>query len=386
MNILLLSTADWEHPFWTNKQHVARTLAENGHKVVYVDSLGLRQITTKTKDRQRVFRRLKGVFLSPRLVRKGLWIISPIVLPGIQKGFFRWLNRFIMSLTLLYAYRRIGFKCNVLWTYSPATTLYLNPSDFEHSIYHCVDDISVQPNMPTKDLRMIEKETARKVNHIVVTTNNLFKRMQGHCSNLHIMPNVVEYKHFANPSDSSLKKASRLMENLPRPIIGFVGAISNYKVNFDLLLSAVDEHIDYSFVLIGSVGEGESSTNVSELYLRKNIFFLGPQPYKDLPGFMKQFDVGILPSQRNDYTISMFPMKFFEYLATGIPVVAMEIPALLEYRSLVTLCKDAKTFSDGIANAVNSQNNHYDKEKRQALARENTYSNRTKRMLKLLKN
>ncbi|HDY8381860.1 TPA: glycosyltransferase family 1 protein, partial [Klebsiella pneumoniae] len=55
-DILLLSTADWDNPFWTNKQHVAIELARRGHKVLYIDSLGLRAPGLNKKDISRIFK------------------------------------------------------------------------------------------------------------------------------------------------------------------------------------------------------------------------------------------------------------------------------------------------------------------------------------------
>ncbi len=385
MKILILSTADWDHPVWTNKQHVAVTLAKLGHHIVYIDSLGLRKMQKSSKDKRRILKRIKNIFSTPRKVRERIWIVSPLVLPGIQTGMLAWANKISLRLTVYYTYLRLGFQCNILWTYSPATTLYFKPSKFEHSIYHCVDDIGSQPNMPSRVLKELERETALSVDHVVVTTNNLLSRMKGLNKSLHLMPNVVEYKKFAYPSSFSLEKAASLMESIPRPIIGFVGAISTYKLDFDLLLTVVDSHKEYSFVLCGPIGEGEPQTNISELIKRKNIYFLGPQSYEIIPGLMCQFDVGILPSKRNEYTKSMFPMKFFEYLASGIPVVSIDIPSLIKYKSIVKLCKNAEEFSAGICREVKFGNEPKLKAMRQALASENTYRDRTKKMLELIR-
>ncbi len=386
MDILLLSTADWEHPFWTNKQHVAVELANSGHRVIYLDSLGLRKISVDKRDGNRIIRRLKRVFLSPRLVRPSLWIISPLIIPGFQKGIIFWINRMLLSGTLIYAYMKLGFKCDILWTYSPATSLYFNPSSFKDSIYHCVDDIGAQPNMPTLDLKKTEIKTAQEVNHIVVTTKTLKERLQPFCKSIHTMPNVVEYEHFANPSRRSIDSAKIIFDKIPKPIVGFVGAISNYKIDFELLLYAADQNPNYSFVLIGSIGEGDPRTDASELLKRKNIFFLGPKPYEEIPGLMSFFDIGILPSRKNKYTEAMFPMKFFEYLASGLPVTAIEIPSLIPYKSFIKLCKTPESFSNAIVQNISSCKDPKERRIRQNLARSNSYKARTERMLGLLNN
>ena len=79
--ILMLSTADWDNPFWTNKQHVALELSLQGHKVLYVDSLGLRPPSINKSDFTRIFRRLLKGLRFPRRINENLWVWSPIVIP-----------------------------------------------------------------------------------------------------------------------------------------------------------------------------------------------------------------------------------------------------------------------------------------------------------------
>ena len=383
MDILLISTADWDHPFWTNKQHVASTLVKLGHRVVYVESLGLRQPTMASQDRGRIIRRLGRFFLSPRLVRPGLWIVSPLVLPGIHSILLSSINRLLFSILLYYVYIRLGFSCNVLWTYSPATTNYLNPRRFKYSLYHCVDNIGAQPNMPTLSLDDFERKIAKNVDHIVVTTVALYKKLAGFSSSLHLMPNVVDYEHFSKPSHNSILYAKALMQNIPKPVVGFVGAISSYKLNLSLLAEVADACPNYSFVMIGAIGEGDTDTDVSELQKRCNVFFMGPQSYENLPGIMKFFDVAILPSKRNEYTAAMFPMKFFEYFAAGLPVVAVAIPSLIPYRHLAFLCNTSEEFIHGLETAIGPLNHIEQRLKRQKMASNNSYIKRTKRMLDL---
>ena len=62
-NVVLLSTADWENPFWTNKQHVAVELAKQGINVFYIDSLGLRAPSASRSDFKRISNRLKNLLV-----------------------------------------------------------------------------------------------------------------------------------------------------------------------------------------------------------------------------------------------------------------------------------------------------------------------------------
>lgn len=99
-SILLLSTADWDNPFWTNKQRMAVLFAEHGYRVVYVDSLGLRKPSLHSGDIKRIIKRLLKSIPVPRKVYKNIWRISPFVIPFHSINFIRKLNKYILLLTI----------------------------------------------------------------------------------------------------------------------------------------------------------------------------------------------------------------------------------------------------------------------------------------------
>ena len=74
LDIIMLSTAEWDNPFWTNKQHTACSLAELGHRVFYIESLGLRSPdASHGRDWVRLFKRLLRAFLPPKRVKKNIF-------------------------------------------------------------------------------------------------------------------------------------------------------------------------------------------------------------------------------------------------------------------------------------------------------------------------
>jgi glycosyltransferase involved in cell wall biosynthesis len=75
-----------------------------------------------------------------------------------------------------------------------------------------------------------------------------------------------------------------------------------------------------------------------------NIHLMGPRDYAVLPDYLRGFDLALLPCPINDYTRSMFPMKFFEYLAAGVPVVSTNLPALQDYGNLAKICVGQSAF------------------------------------------
>jgi len=139
-DITLLSTADWDQLLWTNKQHVASELADLGHRVLYIESLGLRAPRRQSKDLGRILRRLVKGLRPPRQVKPNLWVWSPLVLPGARGPLITQLNRSILLGGLALARRWLGLRAELLWTYNPKTLAYGLPGPYGILVYHCVDD------------------------------------------------------------------------------------------------------------------------------------------------------------------------------------------------------------------------------------------------------
>lgn len=381
-NVVLLSTADWDNPFWTNKQHVAVSLAEEGFRVFYIDSLGLRQPSANSSDFGRILRRLKRAFKAPREVKRNIWVWSPIIIPFQKYSFIRKLNRLILSTWLKWNLKKLNINKNILWTYNPLTLDLLNTDGYEKLVYHCVDEIKAQPGMPVEILETSDSNLTKKSDVVFATAPKLYETRKLLNKNTFYFSNVADFKHF-NQAISCNFPAPADIAVIQSPIIGFIGAISGYKVNFDLIKSMAISHPDYNFVLIGKVGEGEPGTDVSLLENMNNIHLLGPKNYDDLPAYLKAIDVAMLPNQINEYTDSMFPMKFFEYLAAGKPVVSVNLKSISEHKNVCYLSHTYEEFSRNLKDAVENDD-EIKLNQRLALARECTYEGRMKKMLKVL--
>jgi len=383
-DITLLATADWDHPFWTNKQHVALSLARLGHRVLYIESLGLRGVRAQSSDRQRILRRLRQGLRLPRKVGKNLWVWSPLVLPGVRAAWQMAINRWMFTSGLALVRTWLRLQADWLWTYNPKTLAYLNTTNYQRLIYHCVDDIQAQPGMDSSDLDYWEQALCRRASIVFVTSPALETTRKPFNSATFFLPNVADHDHFSSALDPNVVLPPDFID-IPTPRIGFVGAISSYKLDLNLIKNLAIIRPDWSIVLIGLVGEGDPETDVSELECLENIYLLGPKSYRDLPAFLKGFDVAILPLRRNAYTESMFPMKFFEYLAAGRGVVSTSISSLQPYHQEALLVEpDVKSFECGIAYLL-SVDSPDKRQGRSLFSAAYNYDSRTVKMLEYIR-
>ena len=384
LNIVMLSTAEWDNPFWTNKQHTACSLAELGHRVFYIESLGLRSPNAGYgRDWKRLFKRLLRAFVLPKRVRDNVWVWSPLVIPAASNQFSQNINKLLFSLSLGFYRHLYSFRSAVLWTYNPLSLLYIKSNLFNALIYHCVDEISAQPGMNKELIQEQERKLCVLADHVFVTSSSLYSSRSRWTKHITYLPNVVDSNHFRRKRSGAASIPIEF-ESIPEPRLIFVGALSSYKVDFQLIQKLALIRPNWSIVLIGLIGEGDPSTSIDQLLNIKNIYLLGPKPYKELPRLMHFSDVGLLPCVLNKYTRAMFPMKFFEYLAAGLPVVSTRLHSLEEFSDYMYFANTAEDFASRI-DGILSSSFAIDELRVKKLVSQYSYHQRTEKMIKTIK-
>lgn len=378
-DILIFSTADWDNPFWTNKQHMAVRFSTQGYRVLYVESLGLRQPTFEGRDLQRIFRRLRRFFAGARPVQQNIWVFSPLVLPFHRWAWVRRLNHWLLVGSLSWLRLRLGFQRMVVWSYNPMIAPLARSLRPELLVFHSVDDLTAAPRLPKAEIEAAEADLLRDADFVFVTSPELAARYEtmGRADSV-FLPNVVDYDHFHRAVE--IAEAADLA-SIPRPRAGFIGAISGYKLDFDLLRELALRHPEFQFVLIGQVGEGDPGTDISRLKA-PNLHLLGPRSYERLPEYLAGFDVALLPCARNDYTRSMFPMKFFEYLAAGKTVIGTPLPSLKPFERLYWGSEGIDGFSASLERFKAGE--RIPAELADEFARKNTWETRLRTMLEMI--
>jgi glycosyltransferase involved in cell wall biosynthesis len=318
---VLFATADWDTPYWTNKQHTARQMALQGFRVLYIESIGLRAPNLSGRDLRRIWQRLRRGLRAPKLVEPGLWVMSPIAIPFKQHWpLMRAINQGWLSLRISLFMRSHSFKTPLVWTYHPFMLGAIARLKHGPVVYHCVDDLSAVPGIDPVAFNAEEQRLLGQCQAVFVTSEALKEKCQPFNANTHYFPNVADVDHFGKARQQGPLPDD--LASIPGPRIGYVGALSDFKVDFALIRDVAQARPDWHWVVIGAEREGQHSPLVEALRAFPNVHFLGDKPYADLPDYLRGFDVGTLPTLINDYTRSMFPMKYFEYLAAGVPVVS----------------------------------------------------------------
>lgn len=350
--VVLFSTADWGDRYWTNKQHTASLLAARGYRVLYVETVGIRKPSLNKLDFIRILSRLASGLAPIREVTKNVWVFSPLTIPlGHRYGLIRKFNGWQLQGRIRNWLRGRKAVRPIVWTYHPYMLGAMAMLDPHVVIYHAVDDLRAIPNVDREEFDHAEAALLARANHVFVTSPALL----AHCSAIaagrtHYYNNVADIAYFGQarlpqplPSD---------LADIAEPRIMYVGALSDFKLDLDLLATMVEDKPDWNFVFIGDQREGQNDQRIARMALRSNAHFIGWRPYAELPRYLHGASVTLLPQQINDYTRSMFPMKFFEYLAAGRPVVATPLPALADFARFHRIAATAPDFIAAVADAI----------------------------------
>lgn len=380
-DVIVFSTADWSEPNWTNNQRVSQSLAEAGFRVLYLESIGLRQPTVNTRDLSRIGRRLLKSAQGLRQVDPRIWVFSPLVIPFYHSALLQRINQWILVMTVKILGRWLGFKQPIVWVYNPFIANFQARLSPAFLVYHCVDDFMTVPGIPAEVVAAVEPAMIQAADLVFVTSPTLHQKLSAIApAKVHYLPNVADYDHFAQGYGPGAIPED--LNAIPQPRIGFIGAIKDYKLDFELIRTLAIRHPQWHWVLIGGLAVANPQALLTRLQA-PNIHFLGYRPYVSLPDYLRGMDVAVLPSLLNDYTRSMFPMKFFEYLAAGKPVVGTRLPSLADYEHLYAPADSIDDFEHALE-AVLADKNLVIEAGIEA-AKSHTWQSRCQHMLALMK-
>ncbi|WP_442856517.1 glycosyltransferase [Burkholderia sp. WSM2230] len=349
---VLFSTADWDEPYWTNKQHTASILAARGWRVLYVESVGFRSPKVGSgRDWARLWRRLwrgvQSLVLGPPRRAANIWVLSPLMVPaGHHLPFVRSLNQALLRFSVARFAKGHRYKDPVVWTYHPYMLDSISTLPRGPLVYHCVDDIATIPGVDVDAFRSAQQALLGQCEAVFTTAMSLKEVCLPFNRNTHFFGNVVDDVHFGEARADGPIPAE--LAAIPEPRLVYHGVLSDFKVDFPLLMQTAQARPQWQWVIIGEEREGQRSELLAQLARLPNVHLLGYRSYQSLPRYLRGMRVGVLPTLLNEYTRSMFPMKFYEYLAAGLPVVSTPLDFAKEPRAGLEVGGDAKAFITAI--------------------------------------
>lgn len=346
-DFLILSTQDWD-ALPTRKQRFARLWAAGGNRVLYVEQQ--MHWAGWLVDIRRQFSRAWRWLNGPRQVEPKLWVFTlPIVLPFFQmSGLINRINNALLLPVLRAQMRRLGFRRPIVWTYTPHSADFVGRLNERVAVYECVDDFTAAKGLVNAQvIGRLERRLIEAVDLLIVTAEALLRSKGQWAKQVRLVPNGVDAAHMAHAADPTLPVAKQLAD-VKHPVIGYLGGLQ-YWIDTPLLARIAKEHPDWTLVL---VGPADLLANRAPLEGLPNVVMTGRVPYAEVPDYVRAFDVCLNPYILDGVAEHCSPLKLYEYLATGKPIVSVDMPEARRFAGLIAIARDHDEFVRLVEQAV----------------------------------
>ncbi len=296
------------------------------------------------------------------------------------KNYFYFLNKLyqnLLSRKVVNTIRKLSFKNPMLWLTFPAQSAHLGKYDEKYVIYECMDDYAELETLYGKSfICKSEDEIIKNSNLVVTTSHSLFESKSKNHNNVSFSPNAAEVEWFNKVVHDESIETPKLFDN-NNPVVGYIGAIREW-LDLELIRSAVSQKPEWNFLFIGPV-----NTDVSNLKSFPNVQFTGYKDYSELPKYLKLMDVTVVPFKLIKLIEHTNPIKIYEYLAAGKPVVATNFPEAAHFGSFVKTASNTEEFILKISECFN-ENSKEEINKRLEFASNNSWDKRAEEILEVI--
>jgi glycosyltransferase involved in cell wall biosynthesis len=322
-----------------------KVFASRGTRVLWVDPGATRVPKVAVTDLARIGTRIRRILSGTRPELANLWVCSPLAIPFESRPWVRKTNLRFQSLQLKKALSKLGMRGPVVWSTTPLAIEVIESLDSSLFLYDIQDEYT---KFPGKDHLLISTCEARALSacdlaFVVSDRLRETKKADSHAE-IRLLRNGVDFDLFRAACEPRTEIPDEVRD-IRGPVAGYVGNVYD-RLDQDLVARTAERLPDWSFVFVGLVRCG-----VERLSRMKNVSFLGMKPPSQLPGYLKRFDVGIIPHKVDSFTVCQNPVKLYEYLAAGLPIVSTDLPELEPYRDFVLFADTPEAFSDALKRA-----------------------------------
>jgi glycosyltransferase involved in cell wall biosynthesis len=149
------------------------------------------------------------------------------------------------------------------------------------------------------------------------------------------------------------RNISGTAENLGEEAVtlGYAGLVSS-RLDLPLLAELAAIRPEWRLVLVGEIVPAGCQTELARLTALPNVTLAGPRPAAEMPGIIARWDVGLIPYRVNEETRRASPLKLYEYLAAGLPVVSADVPAVRPFAGLIEIAGGPEETAVAVARAL----------------------------------
>ncbi len=370
--VVVLSNLPWDFPCDYIKQ-TSLELAKKAKVIVFSP-------THTPTIRQKLARFLKGV-RKEKKEDNGVLIYESIGLVPFQR--FKIIRRVNLALnsSFFYVYYlfKYGFRKPILWTFSWYLAEVLPFFRWgKFLVYDRVDQAGSVDPVQDRKIKALDRQYLSSVDFVFVNSPYALNFVKNYNQNSFLVPCGCAIELFLNNKVSIPDDLIRIK----KPVIGLVGSI-DHRIDFSIIYPLVKKNPNWSLVFIGTPFTKDSAQHkkakldewLGKLKVLPNVYFLGQKAKNEIPGYIKGFDVCLIPYDIDqEFVKGCNPMKLYEYLAMGKPVVSTPIAAVAQYSPTVGIASTSPGFEKQISRFLKEKKNIQEIEKRKKIALDNSWA------------
>jgi glycosyltransferase involved in cell wall biosynthesis len=340
-SIICFGGEDWWYHHPHSKAHLMRKFASAGNRVIFVNSISMGLPGLAHKDLlPRITRKLRSYSKLARETDEGITVVSPASLPFFGSAAARAVNRRVIGAQISNLARSRGLTKPILWIAIPTAAELIGQFDESAIVYHVSDKYDANTMDHATDpvhIRKLHEHAIDAADLVFYSGRKLFDEATRGRERSYLLEQGVDYDRWCGVGTGEIEVAPEVAR-IPRPRLGYFGAIEPWLVDQELIKRAARERPEWQWIFIGNRSRG---LDIERL---PNTHFLPPVAYKDLPRYAAGFDVCVLPWETEQaFTRYGSAIKVREYLATGKPVVISPLP---EYEPMNDVLRIARTRDD----------------------------------------
>jgi len=381
-DILCFSSSDWEG-VWGSRQQVMACFAKRGYRVLFIEQMAGLEHFLRHPDLRLRHKERRGS--NPRSLMENLWVATPPwLIPG--RYFFPSVNQvngWIIKRWLTPILGKLNFHDFLLWIYKPEHVALIGQFQEAMCIYHCIDEwtAGIRGRKRTV-IKSLENRLLDRADLVFANSPPTYADKKQLNPNTFRVPSAVNPEPFRQALDMTTPVHPSL-QYIPLPRIGYCGSI-NERLDYPILESAVKQYPQYSFVFIGDTYPWPVNALPLERLKRfKNVYFPGKFLYQEIPSLLKGLQVCLLPYVSDERAFYRSPLKLYEYLAAGKPVVSTDNPEVQEAHDLVYIATSKVDFIELVDFAL-KHDSESERQKRLAFAEKNSWDKRVDQMESLI--
>ena len=338
-DLIFVSLEDWDKIWRRNQFLCAEMVCRHPEMRIIFVNLPKNAIKSLLRGQVRALlsRSTWKVATHPRITLTHSWEVFP--------NRFAWgrrLNEWLVRRHVRKLAGELGFREVVLW---------LNPHDSVHMagrmdeaavVYDITDDWTQMTQSDAQREHTIRRDTelCRKADAVIVCSQALFQRRRHLTGNLHLVPNGVDANHYRMVSQTPVDVDANTVA-WPKPVLGYTGTLHADRIDVALVRELAESMQSGSIVLVGP--NHLPPADLDRLRHPK-IFLIGAVSYEQIPEYMRNFDVCIVPHLVTPFTESLNPIKLWEYLAAGKPIISTRVAGFRDYPDFVYLADNCAGF------------------------------------------